>query len=150
MKPIKFILYGFLVGAIFAVFAGILFGVIPVLVIFGFRLDDPGQLLVMFGFSGLYSVAFAVFPGALGGAYLARWLEDADRTPSEIARRSLFVGALAGLVASLAFIGIVLQLGIDLMTFGLTVLAVAVAAGTSFLAAKWLAIKKSKFVQPQP
>ena len=150
MKSIKFILYGFLVGALFAIFAGILFGAIPVLVIFGFRLDDPGQLLVMFGFAGLYSIAFAVLPGALGGAYLARWLEGADRAPHEIKRRSLLVGAMAGLAASLAFIGIVMQFGIDLMTFNFTVVAVIVAAGTSFLAARWLAKKKSKFIQPQP
>lgn len=145
MKDIRFILYGFLIGAIFAVFAGILFGVIPILLIFGFSFGDLGEALVMFGYAGLYSVIFAIFPGAMGGAYLASWLEKSERTPVEITRRALLVGAVAGFVAAFSFIAIIFQFMMDWLTLGFGVLAIAVAAVTSLLAARWLAKKKSKF-----
>ena len=38
----KIPLYGALIGAIFAIFGGIFFGVIPALTIFGFANTDPG------------------------------------------------------------------------------------------------------------
>ena len=149
VRKFKFTLYGFLIGALFAIFAGTLFGVIPILLIFGFSFGDLGQILVMFGYAGLYSVIFAIFPGALGGAYLASWLEKSERTPAEITRRGLLVGAVAGFVAAFAFVAIVFQFSMDWMTLGFGVLAIAVAAIISLLAARWLAKKKSKFIQQQ-
>lgn len=145
----KFSLYGALIGAIFAVFGGIFFGAIPAATIFGFINTDPGQFLVGFGFAGLYSVAFAILPGAVGGAYLARWLETAERTPRDITFHSLLIGALAGLVAALAFIVLVLRFLVDWMTAAFALLAIIVASVSSLLAAKFLAKKKAKFVQGQ-
>jgi len=146
MKKIAFPLYGALIGAIFAVFGGIVFGAFPAVFIFGFTNPDLGQFLVAFGFAGLYSVAFAILPGAVGGAYLARWLETSERTPRDVTFHSLLVGALAGLVAALAFIVLVLRFLVDWMTAAFALLAVVVAAVSSLLAAKFLAKKKSKFV----
>jgi uncharacterized protein YacL len=143
----KFPLYGALIGAIFAIFGGIFFGAIPAATIFGFINADPGQFLVGFGFAGLYSVAFAVLPGAVGGAYLARWLETSERTQRDVTFHSLLIGALAGLVAALAFIVLVLRFLVDWMTAVFALLAIAVAAVSSLLAAKFLAKKKAKFVQ---
>ncbi len=150
MKKFAFPLYGALIGAIFAVFGGIFFGAIPAATIFGFINTDPGQFLVAFGFAGLYSSAFAILPGAVGGAYLARWLEKSERTPRDVTFHSLLIGGLAGLVAVLAFIAIFLRFWVDWMTAVFALLAIAVAAVTSFLAAKFLARKKGKFVPSNP
>jgi hypothetical protein len=147
MKKMTFTLYGALIGAIFAVFGGILFGVVPAVAIFGFLNPDPGQFLVAFGFAGLYSVAFAILPGAGGGAYLARWLEKSERAPRDVTFHSLLIGGLAGLAAVLAFIGIFLRFGMDWMSAVFALLAIAVASVSGFLAAKFLAKKKEKFVQ---
>lgn len=149
MSNFRFILYGFMIGAVFAIFAGMIFGAVPVLLLFGIALGDLGQLLVMFGYAVLYSVIFAVFPGAMGGAYLARWLEKSERTTAEITRQGLLVGAVTGFVAAFAFIAIILQFMMDWMILGFGALAIAVASFTSLLAARWLAKKKSKFIQPQ-
>jgi len=43
--------------------------------------------------------------------------------------------------------GMVLQLWTDWMTYAFAALAIAVAAGAGFLAAKFLARKKGKFVE---
>lgn len=147
MKKYKFTLYGALMGALVAIFGGIFFSAISAFVVFGrFGADnDFGQILVAFGFAGLYSVAFAIAPGAIGGAYLARWLETSERTPRDVTFHSLLIGGLAGLVAVLAFIAI-LRFWVDWMTAVFALLAIAVAAGASFLAAKFLARKKAKFV----
>ncbi|MBI5935564.1 MAG: hypothetical protein HY867_17825 [Chloroflexi bacterium] len=143
----KFPLYGALIGSIFAIFGGIIFGAIPAATIFGFINTDPGQFLVGFGFAGLYSVVFAILPGAVGGAYLARWLETSERTPRDVTFHSLLVGALAGLVAALAFIVLALRFLVDWMTAAFALLAIAVASVSSLLAAKFLAKKKAKFVK---
>ena len=148
MTKIKFPLYGALIGAIFAIFGGIVFGAFPAATIFGFVNPDPGQFLVAFGFAGLYSVAFAILPGAVGGAYLARWLETSERTPRDVTFHSLLIGALAGLVAALAFIVLVLRFLMDWMTAAFALLAIIVASVSSLLAAKFLAKKKAKFVKP--
>jgi uncharacterized membrane protein len=150
MKKHKFAFYGALIGAIFAVFGGIFFGAIPAATIFGFVNPNPGQFLVGFGFAGLYSVVFAILPGAIGGAYLAHWLEKSERTPRDVTFHSLLIGGLAGLVAVLAFIVIFLRFWVDWMTAVFALLAIAVAAGASFLAAKFLARKKGKFVITNP
>ena len=147
MKHYAFTFYGLLIGAIFAVFGGAFFGVIPAATIFGLVNPNPGQFLVAFGFAGLYSVAFAILPGAVGGAYLARWLETAERTPRDVTFHSLLIGALAGLVAALAFIILILRFLVDWMTAAFALLAILVAAVSSLLAAKFLAKKKEKFVQ---
>jgi len=150
MKRYAFTFYGLLIGAIFAIFGGIFFGAIPAATIFGFVNPDFGQFLVAFGFAGLYSVAFAVLPGAVGGAYLARWLEKVERTPRDVTFHSLLIGGIAGLVAALAFIAIVFRFSMDWMTASFALLAIAVAAVSSLLAAKFLAKKKSKFVPTNP
>lgn len=146
MKKIAFPLYGALIGAIFAVFGGIVFGAIPAATIFGFTNPDPGQFLFAFIFAGLYSSAFAIVPGAVGGAYLAHWLEKSERTPRDVTFHSLLIGGLAGLVAALACVAIVFQFFFEWMTAVFLLLAIAVAAGASLLAAKFLAKKKGKFV----
>mgnify|MGYP006781579967 CR=1 FL=1 len=95
----------------------------------------------------MYSAVFAILPGAVGGAYLARWLETSERTPRDVTFHSLLIGGLAGLVAVLAFIVIFLRFWVDWMTAVFALLAIAVAAVCSLLAAKFLARKKTKFVQ---
>jgi uncharacterized protein YacL len=147
MKRYAFTFYGLLIGAVFGVFGGIFFGVIPAATIFGFSNSDPAQFLFAFIFAGLYSSAFAILPGAVGGAYLARWLEKAERTPRDVTFHSLLIGALAGLVAALAFIVLVMRFLVDWMTAAFALLAMLVAAVSSLLAAKFLTKKKAKFVQ---
>jgi hypothetical protein len=151
MKTIGFTLYGLLIGALFAIFGGILFGAIIVLVAMGIptTFNDIGQIGVGFGFAGLYSVAFALVPGATGGAYLSHWLGKSERTPREVTRHGLLIGAVAGLIAAIACLGI-LRFSFDWVMFGYAVIAIAVASGMSFLAAKYLAKKKKKFIRPQP
>ena len=151
MKKISFTLYGLLIGALFAIFGGIFFGAIIVLVMMGIptTFNDLGEIAFGFGVAGLYSVAFALIPGAAGGAYLAYWLGKSERTPREVTRHGLLIGALAGLIAVIAFTGIFMHFLFDWMMFGFAILAIAVASGTSFLAAKYLARKKEKFVRPQ-
>ena len=144
MKKIKFILYGLLIGALCAVCGSFGFGAIVAALLL-WR-TGVGTLLSAMGFAIIYSAMFSILPGAAGGAYLARWLEKAERTQPEITRHSLLVGAAAGLVAGFGFIAIVLRFFIDFMTFCFAVLAILVAAGASFLAAKWLARKKNNFV----
>lgn len=109
MKKLRFPLYGFLIGTTFSVFASILFSIIVVMIIFGIYAGDPFQSLVMIGCAGLYSVMFAFLPGGIGGAYLAGWLNNSERTEGEITRHGLFVGAVAGLITSLAFVAIVFR-----------------------------------------
>ncbi|MBV6396253.1 MAG: hypothetical protein HFACDABA_01851 [Anaerolineales bacterium] len=148
MKKLIFPLYGFLVGAALSVFASILFAMIAIMLLFGFPIYDPSELLVMMGYAGLYSVMFAFLPGASGGAYLAHWLSVSERTASEVTRRGLLVGAIAGLITSLACIGFVFYGSVDWTVLGFTLLAMAIASVTSLLAARFLAKKKSKFIQP--
>ena len=151
MKKLAFSLYGFLIGALFAVFGGMLFAIIPVTVmLYGMLTSDIGQFFVIYGFAGLFSVGFAFIPGAVGGAYLARWLEKSERAPHDVTRHSLLVGALAGLAASLAFIVFILDFNADWTVFGFAILAIAVASGASLLTARFLAKKKEKFVTSHP
>ena len=150
MKKLIFPLYGFLIGAIFSVFASIVFAIIAIMLLFRFPIYDPFELLVMIGYAGLYSVMFAILPGGFGGAYLAHWLAVSEREVSDITRYGLLVGAIAGLITSVACIGIVFSFSMDWTTVGFTILATAIASVTSLLAARWLAKKKSKFIQPQP
>ena len=149
MKKYYFTFYGLVIGALCAVFGSIGFSVVVIAILAGI-ISDPTIFLASLGDGILYSAMFSVIPGALGGAYLARWLEKSERAPREIARHSLLVGALAGLVASLAFMEMVLQLWTDWMTYAFAALAIAVAAGAGFLAAKFLARKKGKFVPSNP
>ena len=143
----KFTLYGLLIGALCAVFGSFGFGAVAAILLL-WR-TDVGTLLSVMGFAVIYSAVFSSIPGAAGGAYLARWLEKAARTQQETTRHSLLVGALAGLAASLAFTGLALQFSVDATTLGFAALAVIVAAGMSWLCARWLAKKKSKFIQQQ-
>lgn len=148
MKKLGFPVYGFLIGAALSVLASILFAVIAVVLVFGIYASDPFQSMVMVGYAGLYSVMFAFLPGGIGGAYLANWLTVSARADSEITFRGLFVGAVAGLIASLACMAILFRFLVDWTTFGFAVLATALASVTSLLAARWLAKKKSKFIRP--
>jgi len=149
MKKLIFPLYGFLIGAVFSMFAAILFAVIAVMILLDTLLiNDPFQWLVVAAYAGLYSVAFAFLPGGFGGAYLAHWLSGSDRTASEVTRHGLFVGAIAGLIASIACILLVFYFSVDWATLGFTILAASIASVTSLLAARWLAKKRNKFVQP--
>lgn len=151
MKKIQFTLYGLLIGALFAIFGGIFFGAIIVLVAMGIptTFDDIGQFAFGFGVAGLYSAAFALIPGAIGGAYLAYWFGKSERTPREVTHHGMLIGALAGLITAIACLGI-LRFSFDWVMFGYTILAIAVASGMSFLAAKYLAQKKEKFAKAKP
>ena len=145
MRKYRFSLYGALLGALFAVFGSLGFG--PLAVILLIPRADIGTILVGSGYAVIYGVMFSVVPGIVGGIFLARWLERTERTRYEVTQRSLAIGGVAGFFASIGFAGLVLQFNVDMTTIGFIFLATAVAAVASLLAARWLAKKRSKFMQ---
>ena len=145
MRIYRFTLYGALLGALFAVFGSFVFGPLAVLLLI--PRADVGTIVVGFGYAVIYSVIFSIVPGIVGGVYLARGLEASERTRHEVTQRSLVVGGIAGFAAGIGFAGLVLRFSIDVTTIGFIVLATAVASIASLLAARWLAKKKSKFIQ---
>lgn len=147
MRIYRFTLYGALLGALFAVLGSFVFGPLAVLLLI--PRADIGTIAVGFGYAVIYSVIFSIVPGTVGGAYLARWLEASERTPREVTQRSLFVGGVAGFAAGIGFAGLVLRFNVDSATIGFIVLATTVASVASLLAARWLARKKSRFIQPE-
>lgn len=138
MKKYKFILYGIWAGSLSAVIGGITFGILGTLYFLTTWNDSFEALLLSVGFASFFSAVFAVIPGALGGVYLAYWLEKSKRTPRETTNHSLFVGAVAGLFATLTFVGVVLRFEFDWSMIGFSILAIIVASGISLLAAKLL------------
>jgi high-affinity Fe2+/Pb2+ permease len=155
MKKIKFILYGLLIGAICAFFGSLVFALFLMTVFFGTDAFHTNlfDFFMALGIVTFYCLEYAILPGALGGAYLARWLEKAERTPKEVTQRGLIVGAAAGLAASAATILFFYRSSVydwALLLMGYTALAALVAAGMSWFAARWLARKKPKFAPVVP
>ena len=148
MKKTKFTLYGLLLGAACAAYGSAIFAALLIFIFYGFNIVNmnPFDVFMNFVFATLFCAMYSALPGALGGLYLARWLTPSERTPQEVRRRGLIVGAAAGLAISAFVSSVILQFNVDLSTLGYAVLATLVAAGMSWLAARLLAKDRKKFV----
>ena len=134
-----FIMYGVMTGALAAIFGSLIYGPLALLILVWITGISANPMEV--GYAGLYSVMFSILPGILCGAYLAYWLANAERTPREVTRYGLIVGAVAGALSCAAVTALLLNFLVDIYVMGFFLFAIALAAGMGALGAKFLARK---------
>ncbi len=140
MKRFAAALYGMQIGFLCAVGGGVIFSIFASLLMFRFLLFSTTGVLGI-SYAILYSTMFSAVPGVIGGAYLAHWLEQGERTPAEIRLRGLLAGGASGLLAAVAAVAVLFDFYISQMTVGLSALAIVIATLMGWLGARWLATR---------